>query len=765
MSFTAQEILKTVRSRRYDPEKADALAARLGVKKNELERFNDILDELLFDGQLVEAKKRRLCLPENTDLVVGTLEVTRSDVGFVIPKGSEDLEDIFVPPENRGTAMHRDTVVVQLSKQNRGGRDKGPRGKVVRVIRRANQILVGTFCRDKRRSWIEVDNPRVSEPIYIESGDAFDAKAGQRVVVKVDDWSSSAITKTGEVVEILGDPNDPGTDALAVIRQYSLADRFSKKTRAAAKAFGKVVPQEAIEGRTDLRDQTIVTIDPKEAHDFDDAISLEHDKNTWRLGVHIADVSHYVKPGTALDKEAVSRSTSVYLPGHVLPMLPAELSSYLCSLREGEERLSKSVFMTFDSEGVLQDYRIARTVIRSTKRLTYQQVTRLLEGKDQESKAVMKLLHDMDSLAKLLLKQRMERGALDMDMPEIDVQIRKDGTTKEVRKRIREFSHRIIEEFMLSANTAVAEICRHHNLPCMFRVHDKPSDVKLDQFRQFLLTWGYTIPYDPSRHDLQRFLETIEEKTEAYPIQIALLRSLKRAEYTPENLGHYALAIKRYCHFTSPIRRYPDLLVHRILDEFLDGNLRTKKERSSWQEQLERLAKHCSHAERKAEEAERELRLLKLLRFLDEHRSQPLPGIIVNMRHNALFVELEDTLVQGLLPIHTFEDDYYDFNPRGLVFHGRSSGKVLRLGERIHVMIDEVDIPARHVYFKPDGASSSGKSSKVKGKVEREPVWLKHKERSKAKAKKKGRKKVEPRGSGKGKRDKQKEKGKRKGRR
>jgi ribonuclease R len=351
-----------------------------------------------------------------------------------------------------------------------------------------------------------------------------------------------------------------------------------------------------------------------------------------------------------------------------------------------------------------------------------------------------------------------------MDMPEIDVHIRKDGTTKEVEKKVREFSHRIIEEFMLSANTAVAEICRRHNLPCMFRVHDKPSEVKLEEFRQFLLTWGYTIPYDPDRHDLQRFLETIEETTEAYPIQIALLRSLKRAEYTPKNVGHYALAIQRYCHFTSPIRRYPDLLVHRILDEFLDGNLRTKKELSSWQEQLERLAKHCSYAERKADEAERELRLLKLLRFLDEHRSRPLPGIIVNMRHNALFVELEDTLVQGLLPIHTFEDDSYDFNPRGQLFHGRSTGNILRLGERIQVMIDEVDIPARHVYFKPVGVSSSGKNRKGRKEEKGEPARLKHNERSKQKANKKGRKKEAQSSQGKGKPRKRKEGGKGRGR-
>lgn len=764
-SFTADDILKTVKSRRYVPEKADALAKRLGVEKGDLDSFHEALDELLFEGLLVEEKKRKLCLPEDTDLIVGTLDVTRRDIGFVIPKGTGDLQDLFVPPEDRGTAMHRDTVVVQVSKQNRGGDNRGPRGKVIRVIRRANQILVGTFCRDKHRCWIEVDNPRISEPIYIDSEDTFEAEAGKRVVVKVDAWTNGAIVKTGQVVEILGDPNDPATDALAVIRQYSLPDKFDKKTKAEAKAFGEAVTLEAIENRTDLRNQIIVTIDPKEAHDFDDAISLDYENGTWRLGVHIADVSHYVKPGTALDRDAISRSTSVYLPGHVLPMLPPELSSHLCSLREGEDRLTKSVFMTFDDEGALQDYRIAHTVIRSTKRLTYQQVTRILNGKDQESEAVTNLLRKMDSLAKLLLRQRIDRGALDMDMPEIDVEVRKDGTTKEVRKRVREFSHRIIEEFMLSANTAVAEICRRHNLPCMFRVHDKPSEVKLDEFRQFLLAWGYTIPLEPDRHDLQRFLDTLGDKTEAYPIQIALLRSLKRAEYTPENVGHYALAIERYCHFTSPIRRYPDLLVHRILDEFLDGKLRTKDARSSWLQHLERLAKHCSLAERKADEAERELRLIKLLRFLKDHRSEPMSGIIVNMRHNALFVELEDTLVQGLLPIQAFQDDYYEFNPRGQVFHGRSTGKTLRLGQRIQVMIDDVDIPSRQVSFRPDGVESSGKNRKEKQEEKGEPVWLKHKERSKQNGKKKGQKGAAPGDAEKGKHGKRKDKGKPKYRR
>lgn len=706
---TAEDILQLVRNRRYKPLKAVEIARRLEVPDDEMEAFLALVQELQVQGALVEAKRKRLCLPKHVDLVVGTFDLTPRGFGFVIPKVDDGEGDVYVAEEERGTALHGDTVVVRLAeRRGRRAAARGPRGTIIRVIERARSILVGTFQNGPRFGYCIPDDPRLPGTIYLAEADTKEAKPGDKIVVRLFDWTDSRYHPEGEVVEVLGSPDDPRVEALSVIRQHNLPDKFSKVALQEAERFSEAIPAEALEGRLDLRTTTVITIDPESAHDFDDAVSLERLENGhWRLGVHIADVSYYVRPETSLEQEARTRGTSVYLPGEVIPMLPSKLSSQVCTLSEGADRLTKSVLMEFGPKGKLLDYQIERSAIRSARRLTYEQATDVLDsGEPLEGTEIPSLLKRMERLARQLHLRRLARGALELEIPEVEVVLDENAEATEVRKRERQMSHRLIEEFMLAANTAVANYCRRHKLPCMLRVHDDPSDVEVDEFLDFLLAWGYSLPQRPTRKDFQKFLASIEGRPEAYPINLELLKSLKRAEYTPHHLPHYALAIERYCHFTSPIRRYPDLLVHRILDDHFDGNLGTEEERETRLKLLEEVSGHCTHTERRAADAERELTKLKLLRYLERSQGLVHTAIIVRMRHFGFFVELEDCLVQGLVHVSSLTDDFYRFDPSQQSFRARSSKAAYKLGDRIEVAVEKVDRLKRQIDFVPVSAAS-----------------------------------------------------------
>jgi ribonuclease R len=680
------------------------IARRLNVPDQEMDAYMDLVRDLQVKGLLVEAKKNRLCLPKYVDLVVGTFELNARGFGFVIPNIDEGKGDIYIGEDDQGTAFHGDTVVARLS--SRGGRrapTTGRQGTIIRVLKRSRSAIVGTFQHGPRFSYCMPDDPRLPQTVYIAEPDSREARHGDKVVVRLFDWTDSRLHPEGEVTEVLGRADDPRIDAISVIRHFNLPDSFSRASIAEADAFGDSLTEQDLEGRLDLRSKTVITIDPESAHDFDDAVSLERLRNGhWQLGVHIADVAHYVRQGSTLDKEAQTRGTSVYLPGTVLPMLPPRVSSQLCTLQEGADRLTKTVLMEFGPHGKLMDFEVRQSVIRSARRMTYDQVTDILESPgDDEPDEIAALLREMERLAGLLHEGRMARGALELEIPEIEVVLDENGLAVEIRKRERQVSHQLIEEFMLAANSAVAHYCRQHNLPCMFRVHDDPSEVEIDEFLDFLLAWGYSMPRQPTRKDFQAFLAKIEGRPEAYPINLELLKSMKRAEYTPHHLPHYALAIDRYCHFTSPIRRYPDLLVHRILDEHFDGRLRTEQERDSWQTALEEVSGHCTFTERRADEAERELTDMKLLRHLERHKNLVYRAIIVRMRHFGFFVELEDSLVQGLVHVSRLTDDFYVFDEEQQRFRGRRNRRVHKLGDRIEIVVDKVDRLKRQVDFVP----------------------------------------------------------------
>jgi len=699
-----EDILQLVRSRRYKPMKAGEIARRLEVPDDEMDAFMELVRELQVQGALVEAKRKRLCLPKHVDLVVGTFDLTPRGFGFVIPKIDEGEGDVYVAEGDQGTALHGDAVVVRLAeRRGRRAAARGRRGTIIRVLRRERSVIVGAFQDGPRFGYCIPDDPRLPDTIYIAEADTKEAKHEDKVVVRLFDWTDSRYHPEGEVLEVLGSPDDPRVEALSVIRQHNLPDKFSQPALQEAEHFSEAIPAEALEGRLDLRTTTVITIDPESAHDFDDGVSLDRLPNGhWRLGVHIADVTHYVRPKTSLEQEARTRGTSVYLPGEVIPMLPQKLSSQVCTLSEGADRLTKSVLMEFGPRGKLLDYQLHRSVIHSARRLTYEQVTDILDsGEPLEGAEITSLLKRMERLARQLLRRRLARGALELEIPEVEVILNENAEAAEVRKRERRMSHRIIEEFMLAANMAVANYCRRHKLPCMLRVHEDPSDVEIDEFLDFLRAWGYSLPQPPTRKDFQKFLASIEGRPEAYPINLELLKSLKRAEYTPHHRPHYALAIDRYCHFTSPIRRYPDLLVHRILDDYFDGGLRTEEQREARLRALEEVSGHCTYTERRADEAERELTKLKLLRYLERNRDIVYPAVIVRMRHFGFFVELEDSLVQGLVHVSSLTDDFYRFDSRQQCFRARASKAAYQLGDRIEVAVEKVDRLRRQVDFVP----------------------------------------------------------------
>lgn len=699
---TAEDILRLLEARRYRPLRFSQLARLLEVPEEGWNALREIVRELQLQGLLVEAQKGRLFLPEHQDLVVGVLEATPDGACFVVPRRDDGHGDVYVSPEDCATGLHGDTVVARILKRGRRGPSRGQRrGAIVRVIQRARATLVGSFQQGKNCNYCIPDNPRIRQDILLPDANSAGAQPSDKVVVRLFEWTNRRTRLQGEVVEVLGPPGGSGVDALSIIRDLRLPDTFSPQALQEARSFGSTLPEGPYPDRLDLRSTTILTIDPQTAHDFDDAVSLERlPAGGWKLGVHIADVSHYVRPGTALDREAQARGTSVYLPGQVLPMLPGELSGHLCSLVEGEDRLAKSVFFEFGPRGAVSSYDVHRSVIRSARRLTYEQAEEMLEDRPETaSNSIHRLLAEMEPLARTLHRRRMEQGALELDLPEIELVLDETGEVRRAKRRDRLVSHRIIEEFMLAANQAVAHYCRRHRLPCMFRIHEPPDEGDTGEFLDFILAWGYSILRKPDRFEFQKLLEKIKNRSESYPITLELLKSMRRAEYSAHHLPHYALAMDRYCHFTSPIRRYPDLLVHRILDEHLAGRLQTKEERDHWQKLFEEQAPHCTSTERRAGEAEQELSRMKLLRHLERRRGEPMPAIIVRVRHFGFFVELQELLIQGLVHRSRLTDDDFYFDDGRHCFRGQRSGKIYSLGDRIEVVTDRVDTYKRHVDF------------------------------------------------------------------
>lgn len=700
-------ILQFIRSKKYSPMTAAELAEHFKIDDTEYKSFCDLLYKLEFSGEVVKIKQKQYADPKKVHLMVGTLECNPRGFGFVVPVKKGTGEDIYVNEEDMGSAMHGDLVVVRLPAtaqipKKKFEKRRGTSGQIVNILQRVNELVVGTFEKTKRMRFVAPDDARLFKDIYIAEDVSKDAKPGDKVVVRITEWPSRHLNPEGEITEVLGKEGDPKVDLRSIIYQFKLPNTFNKNILQETKHIPHSVSQKEIENRLDLRKHLMITIDPEDAKDFDDAVSLEKDKHgNWLLGVHVADVSHYVKPETAIDDEARHRGTSVYLPGEVIPMLPEVLSNNICSLREGEDRLTKSVLMTLDHRGYLIKAEIKHSIVKVTKRLTYNQATAILNNEKTIRIAddAADMLCNMAHTTQLLFENRLERGAIELDLPEVSLKLDNHGYVKDVEKVEKDISHKLIEECMLLANETVATFMFEKKMPLLCRTHPEPDEEDMWEFASFIRGLEHT-KIDPFKSkQLQKLLDKMRGKPEAYTVNLVLLKSMKQAVYAAGEGRHFALALDHYTHFTSPIRRYPDLLVHRILDQYFSGELSSSVVQNVWLTYLPEWAKHCSITERRADDAEREIIKLRLLRFFENQIGNIFDGVITGIQEFGFFVQLNTYLLEGLVHIRTLADDIYRIDKKNMALIGTRRKKMYRIGEVVKVKIYKIDFLKREVDF------------------------------------------------------------------
>src|SRR5437667_9409642 len=696
-----EKILALLHTADYRPLDRVEIARELGLKSNQRVPLRKALRELERSGEIARIRKDRYILPAEADLVTGKLSIHQVGYGFLASE-TPGQPDIFIAAENTGTAMNGDRVVVRISRDAPYDRIKGRReGRVIRILERAHDTIVGTLQRSRNFYYVVPDDPRFVHDIYVRPEQdqrlGTSANAGDKVVVRLEPWESRHVNPEAEIIEVLGPASAPGIDMLSIIRKYHLPAEFPKDVLDQAERISERINARQLEGREDLRKDFIVTIDPDDARDFDDAIQVEKTNSGWRLGVHIADVAAYVEPVSALDREWRGRGNSVYLPDRVIPMLTEGLSNGVCSLNPGVDRLTHSVFIHFDKHGVVKSARFGRSVIRSAHRLTYKQAYAILTSPPRDR--LGERLHVAWELAALLRRKRFEHGPLDLDFPEVKVLVDKQGHPVRLERVENDESHQLIEEFMLAANEAVARELKNRAVPTIYRVHENPDPEKLAEYREFVLSFDYKVGDLTHRAELQRLLASIQGKPEEQALKVALLKSLKRACYLPQPLGHYGLAKANYLHFTSPIRRYADLVVHRALGR--DGAARRPYRMDMGE--IASIAEHISATERNAADAEIDAAQMKKLEFfqrqLDERNPQIFRAAIVDVRNYGLMVELPDALITGLVHVSSLTNDFYLFEPARRQLIGRRSRKRFSVGDELSVFVARVDAFKRQVDF------------------------------------------------------------------
>lgn len=682
----------------YVPMKIKELAIVLNVKKEERPQLEQILNELMEEGKISLSRRGKYTKSEEK-LLTGTFTAHAKGFGFVTIEGVE--EDIFIPESKTGDALHMDKVQVLVSPLATGRRREGA---IVKVLERGMKQIVCTYEQSKNFGFAVPDNPKFGQDIFIPLEKSKGAVKGHKVVVEITKYGKLGKSPEGKVVEILGHINDPGVDILSIVRAYDLPVEFSEKIMRQVENVAKEVSEADMQGRMDLRDIMMVTIDGEDAKDLDDAVSLSMDGDNYILGVHIADVTNYVQEKSALDTEALKRGTSVYLVDRVIPMLPHALSNGICSLNAGENRLALSCIMTINPKGEVIDHKIAETVIKVHTRMSYTSVKKILEDKDEEEIAkyreLVPMFERMQKLASILRKKRMGRGSIDFDFPETKVILDAQGKPVEIKPYERNVATRMIEDFMLIANETVASDYFWQELPFVYRTHDKPDSEKIHKLSTFINNFGYMIHIGSDEvhpKELQKLLMKIEGSPEEALISRLTLRSMKQARYTTINSGHFGLAANYYCHFTSPIRRYPDLQIHRIIKENLRGKMNERRIRH-YEEILGDVAKQSCETERRAEEAERETIKLKKVEYMQEHIGEIFDGVISGVMEWGVFVELPNT-VEGLVRVADMEDDFYHFVEESYEMIGERTGKSYKLGQKVKVCVQGTDRMTRTIDF------------------------------------------------------------------
>ena len=682
----------------YRPMKFKELAWLLGASQEERKDLKEVLDALVEEGSIELTGKGKYMKPQNIN-VAGTFTGHARGFGFVTVPGTP--EDIFIPEEYVNGAFHQDTVLIKIRPNQIPGKKK--EGFILKILERGCKELVGTYYKKNHFGFVVPDDPHFGKDIYIPKKNALDAKQDDKVVVGILDYGSERKNPEGQVKQVLGSIHDPATDVTSILAGYGIEEAFPKAVENEASHIPSAISREDIEGRLDMRSRLTVTIDGEDARDLDDAITLSKDGDHYLLGVHIADVSHYVREGSPLDAEAVKRGTSVYLADRVVPMLPRRLSNGICSLNAGEDRLSLSCLMTIDGQGNVTDHRIAETVICVDQRMSYTGVQAILEGKthpEGEREDIVELCFLMKETAAILKEKRKKRGSIDFDFPESKIILDQSGYPEKIYPYERNTATDIIEDFMLLANETVAEDYFWQEIPFLYRVHETPDPERIKKLDIFIHNFGYYLKrgrenFHPK--EIQKLLFSLEGEPEEALISRLALRSMKRARYSVTNLGHFGLSTQYYTHFTSPIRRYPDLQIHRIIKEGLHGRL-NRKRLDHYESILPSVAETSSRLERRAQDAERDVEKLKKIEYMAKHLGEVYRGVISGVTSGGFFVELENT-VEGFVPMASLLDDYYIFDEERYCLFGVDNERTFTLGQEVDIMVRSADKRTRTIDF------------------------------------------------------------------
>ncbi|MEA1980919.1 MAG: ribonuclease R [candidate division Zixibacteria bacterium] len=703
MSLSSKEILKFIKAKSAHPMKMKELAKALNISKKDYSVFRNKVKSLIEQGELVKLRRGKIAIISEMDIIVDKISVNRSGVGFV-PSDKDD-QDILIPNTGLHTALNGDKVMIRLGGYS-GGRKTGT---VIRVVERLDRNIVGVFHRSRNFSYVVPDDRKLHRDIYIPDKFTQKAKEGEKVVVCLVDWDDPHLNPEGKITECLGFPGEPGVDLLTIIKSHNLPEKFTEDVISEATQLAVMPDKNKLTDRVDLISDDIYTIDPADAKDYDDAISVKKNSNGYSLGVHIADVSYFVPEGSLLDKEALRRGNSVYLPGMVIPMLPENLSNDICSLRPNRIRLAHSVSIDFDKKGKMIRWKIFDSIIKSKAKLNYEEVQDFYNGKSagKAIKRVEKNLKNARELAQILNKRRFSKGSLDFDLPEVKITLNKKGEVIELGNRVRLESHRLVEEFMLAANKAVAREVSKLGQQFLYRVHEKPSIEKAQEFSDMMKRLGYKFPVSPTMKPKQfaNFLNRIKGVPEEDFINELMLRSMQKAVYQRKNAGHFGLSFLHYSHFTSPIRRYPDLLVHRLLRKLKKGHYPiaySKKVNFI----IDSVGAHCSETERVAESAERDAIKVKQVSFMAKHIGEKFSGIISGVIGYGFFVRLNNLGAEGMVRVSSLDNDYYNFDEKQYRFIGKRTGQIYRLGDKVEVKVLSVDKLRGEINFAPIKSNS-----------------------------------------------------------
>lgn len=696
-------LLQYMKDEAYKPLSVQELEAAFGIEDSSA--FKDFVKALVVmeeKGLVVRTRSNRYGLPEKMNLVRGKLTGHAKGFAFVIPE-EPGMDDIFIPPNETNTAMHGDIVLARVSSETSGQRREGT---VVRILERGVQQIVGTYSESKHFGFVIPDDKKFASDIFIPKATSMGAVEGHKVVVKLTTYPEGRKSAEGEIIQIIGHKNDPGVDILSVIHKHGLPMEFPEEVVQQAVDTPESIDESEIANRRDLRGEVIVTIDGADAKDLDDAVQVSKLENgNYMLGVHIADVSYYVHEGTAIDREAEERATSVYLVDRVIPMIPHRLSNGICSLNPKVDRLTLSCTMEINSEGEVVHHEIFQSVIKTTERMTYSDVKEILVDKNEELlkryEPLIPMFEMMEELASILRNKRMKRGAIDFDFKESKVLVDEEGKPTDVVLRERSVAERLIEEFMLAANETVAEHFHWMDVPFIYRIHEDPKEDKLRRFFEFITNFGYIVKGTANEvhpRALQEIIEEVQGKPEEMVISTVMLRSMQQAKYDAESLGHFGLSTEFYTHFTSPIRRYPDTIVHRLIRTYLIEGKLDETTRGKWGARLPEIAQHSSKMERRAVDAERETDELKKAEYMADKIGVEYDGIISSVTNFGLFVELPNT-IEGLVHVSYMTDDYYRFDERHFAMIGERTGNVYRIGDEITIRVVKVNKDERAIDF------------------------------------------------------------------